>query len=133
MRKVSVMAVSLRPPFWRRQALAEMTYFPHFLPKARSMRSIVFVTFDQALLLDIAGPLQVFASARDLARARGTSDPYAISVVAPDAGPTVTSSGLALVTAPLASVGRKPIDTLIVVGGWGSRQASQDGALLRWI
>ncbi len=97
------------------------------------MRHIVFLAFDQALLLDIAGPLQVFASVRDLARARGSSDPYAISVVAPGAPPTMTSSGLAIVTAPLASVARKPIDTLIVVGGMGSRQAAHDAALIRWI
>ena len=97
------------------------------------MRHVVFVAFNQALLLDIAGPLQVFASARDLARARGASDPYAISVVAPGGGPTVTSSGLVIATAPLATVARKPIDTLIVVGGAGSRPASGDAALIRWI
>jgi len=97
------------------------------------MRHIVFVAFDQALLLDIAGPLQVFASARDLARARGADDPYRISVVAPGAGPTVTSSGLGLLTEPLASVAGKPIDTLIVVGGLGSRQAIHDADLVRWI
>jgi transcriptional regulator GlxA family with amidase domain len=97
------------------------------------MRSIVFLAFDRALLLDIAGPLQVFASACDLARAGGAADPYAIAVVAPGGAPTMTSTGLAIMAAPLAALGRKPIDTLIVVGGIGSRAASEDAALVRWL
>ena len=50
------------------------------------MRHIVFVAFEQALLLDIAGPLQVFASARDLCAAAGLPDPYRLSLVSPKGG-----------------------------------------------
>jgi transcriptional regulator GlxA family with amidase domain len=97
------------------------------------MRSIVFVAFDQALLLDIAGPLQVFATAREYAAARGLRDPYRIEVVSPRGGSVVTSSGLPILTQPLAALARRPIDTLITVGGFGSRQAMHDKALVGWI
>ena len=97
------------------------------------MRSIVFVAFDQALLLDIAGPFQVFASTRDLCAARGLADPYELRVVAPGGGATVTSSGLAILTAAPAALDGKPVDTLIVVGGFGSHQAAHDARLVRWI
>jgi transcriptional regulator GlxA family with amidase domain len=97
------------------------------------MRRVVIVAFEQALLLDIAGPLQVFATARDLEVACGLPDPYELSVVAPGRGPTATSSGLAVVTTALAALKGKAIDTLIVVGGLGSRQAVHDARLIRWI
>jgi transcriptional regulator GlxA family with amidase domain len=97
------------------------------------MRRIVIVAFNQAQLLDIAGPVQVFASARDLAALRARPDPYEIAVVSPEGGATATSSGLPVVTGPLASLRGKPVDTLIAVGGLGSRQAQHDAGLVRWI
>jgi transcriptional regulator GlxA family with amidase domain len=97
------------------------------------MRQIVIVAFEQALLLDIAGPLQVFATARDLQAARGLPDPYALAVVAPGRGPTATSSGLGIVTSAIAAFKGRAIDTLIVAGGLGSRQAVHDAGLIRWI
>jgi transcriptional regulator GlxA family with amidase domain len=97
------------------------------------MRRVVIVAFEQALLLDIAGPLQAFATARDLEVAGGLPDPYELSVVAPGRGPTATSSGLAVVTTSLAALKGKAIDTLIVVGGLGSRQAVHDARLIGWI
>ncbi|HUC67654.1 MAG TPA: GlxA family transcriptional regulator [Stellaceae bacterium] len=97
------------------------------------MRRIVIVAFDQAQLLDIAGPVQVFASARDLAALRALPDPYEIAVVSPEGGAIATSSGLPVVTLPLAALGGKPVDTVIAVGGLGSRQAQHDARLVRWI
>jgi transcriptional regulator GlxA family with amidase domain len=97
------------------------------------MRHIVFVAFEQALLLDIAGPFQVFASARDLSAAAGLPDPYRLSLVSPKGGAITTSSGLSLATQRLAALEREPIDTLIAVGGFGSRAAVQERALIRWL
>ena len=96
------------------------------------MRSIVIVGFDRAQLLDIAGPLQVFASARDLAEARGLPDPYEIALVSPTGGAVATSSGLAVISEPYA-LHAGPIDTLIVAGGPGSRRAQHHDGLVRWI
>ena len=97
------------------------------------MRHIVFVAFEQALLLDIAGPLQVFASARDLSVQDGLADPYRLSVVSPKGGDIRTSSGLALATRRLGALNAEAIDTLITVGGFGSRAAIREAALIRWI
>ncbi len=98
----------------------------------RRLRRIVFVAFEEALLLDLAGPFQAFASARDLAAHRGLPDPYALAVVSPAGGSTRTSSGLAIATQPLAAV-RGAVDTLVALGGLGSRQALHDQALVDWI
>src|SRR6185312_930393 len=97
------------------------------------MRHIIFVAFEQALLLDIAGPLQVFASARDLSLQDGLADPYRLSVVSPKGGEIQTSSGLALATRRLGALKAEAIDTLIAVGGFGSRAAIREAALIRWI
>jgi transcriptional regulator GlxA family with amidase domain len=97
------------------------------------MRHIVFVAFDQVLLLDIAGPLQVFATARDISVAEGAPDPYRITVASLSGGEILTSSGLPLVTTPLRALAGKSIDTLIVPGGFGSRRAVRDTVLIKWI
>ena len=93
-----------------------------------SERRVVFVAFDRMQLLDLAGPLEVFAGA---ARTPGTGDAYSIEVASLGGGPTViTSSGLT-VGAPVALehiVGR--VDTLVVVGGVGSRAAAADPRLV---
>ena len=97
------------------------------------MRHIVFVGFEQALLLDIAGPFEVFAAARKLCVARGLPDPYQLSLISPRGGEITTSAGVALKTIPLAALEGKPIDTLVVVGGFGSRQAVHEATLIGWI
>jgi len=97
------------------------------------MRHIVIVAFEQALLLDIAGPAQVFASARDLAAAAGLPDPYRLSFVSPEGGIIQTSAGLGVATRRLAAVRGEAIDSLIAVGGLGSRAAVHERALIRWL
>jgi transcriptional regulator GlxA family with amidase domain len=96
------------------------------------MRSVVIVAFDRVQLLDIAGPLQVFASARELSERRGLPEPYGTVVVSPTGGAIATSSGLKLETEPFALFGGA-IDTLIVAGGPGSRRAQHHDGLIRWI
>lgn len=83
-------------------------------------------------MLDIAGPLQVFATANDLAEHRGSPLPYALGVVAPNAPHIATSSGLSLFVQPLPTH-REPLDTLIVAGGYSVNAASEDEALLDWL
>lgn len=89
------------------------------------------LTFPGGQLLDVAGPLQAFASCNDLLAERGGSAPYALQVVAKGGGTVTMSSGLALMTADLtASAG---VDTLIVAGGRGVEQAAADACLLEWL
>ncbi|MGU7772332.1 GlxA family transcriptional regulator [Burkholderia sp. MR1-5-21] len=95
-------------------------------------RSILVLAFPGAQLLDVSGPLQVFASVNELARERGRAAPYAPRVVAADAGPVATSSGLVVMAGSLRSAGRHP-DTVIVAGGKGVHAASRDPRLIRWV
>ncbi|PRH22132.1 GlxA family transcriptional regulator [Burkholderia multivorans] len=97
-----------------------------------SPRPILILAFPRAQLLDVSGPLQVFASVNELALERGRPAPYVPRIVAADAGPVETSSGVAVVADSLRSAARG-IDTLIVAGGKGVHAASRDARLVRWV
>jgi transcriptional regulator GlxA family with amidase domain len=53
---------------------------PRSAPSAT--RAIEVLTFPAVQLLDVTGPLQVFASANDLVAEAGGTPPYALRVVA---------------------------------------------------
>ena len=105
---------------------------PGFSGEAAEALAVEIVAFPRVQLLDVAGPLQVFASANDRAREAGLAPPYAPRVVALPAGHIAASAGLTLVAAPL-SAPRRQVDTLLVAGGPGVRDAAADAQLLRWI
>jgi transcriptional regulator GlxA family with amidase domain len=102
-----------------------MAINPRISPNSRT---IEIVAFPDANLLDIAGPLQVFASAND---ANGPCPAYKISLVARKT-PVVTSSGLAVAAEPLSDVA-KPVDTLIIAGGGGVHAVCADEILIGWL
>jgi transcriptional regulator GlxA family with amidase domain len=87
--------------------------------------------------LDVTGPLEVFAGAQRLIEATGRSERgYEIRVLSRDGAPLQTSSGLTLTPhAGLRDAAPAPgdIDTLIVAGGYGSREAMADRVLVDWI
>ena len=95
-------------------------------------RTIHVLAFNKAQVLDVTGPLQVFATTNDLARQRGQPLPYAVSVIAAQAEPVMTSAGLALVAEPLPAADA-PCDTLVIAGGWGVYGAAEDAALVDWV
>jgi transcriptional regulator GlxA family with amidase domain len=83
-------------------------------------------------LLDVAGPLQVFASANELAARDGKSPFYAPHVVSAAAPVVTASAGLGLVTTPLTSA-QVALDTLVIAGGSGVHAAAADGMVLDWV
>lgn len=100
---------------------------PQFPPKPRLVEILVFPGVQ---LLDVAGPLQVFTTANELATG---PMPYAPRVVAQaHHGTIVSSAGLVIGVAKLPPA-LAPLDTLIVAGGRGVTQASTDPALVRWL
>jgi transcriptional regulator GlxA family with amidase domain len=101
---------------------------PRFTPRPRR---IEILAFPDVQLLDVAGPLQVFASANDLARAAGRPAPYELAVVA-ERRRVTASAGLRLAAQDLSGPGA-PLDTLIVAGGFGVDPACGNVALIRWI
>ena len=97
------------------------------------MPKIIHVlAFANVQVLDVTGPLQVFASANDLARQQGLPLPYAVNVIAAQAEPVMTSAGLALVAEPLPGA-ETPCDTLVIAGGWGVYGAAEDPYLVEWV
>lgn len=95
---------------------------------------VVMLGFDGAQVLDVAGPLEVFArTARWLRDHWGFDSPaYEIELVARNAGAVETSGGLQLLAAKsYAEAG--PADTLLVGGGIGYATLLDDQALLDWL
>jgi transcriptional regulator GlxA family with amidase domain len=96
-------------------------------------RLVAVLAFERAQLLDVAGPVQTFASANEIAKERGGT-PYRIVVVSRRGGPVTTTSGLPLVTRPLArTLGKARIDTLIIPGGGGVQNAAKEAATVEWV
>ena len=96
-------------------------------------RSVVIVAYPDVQVLDVVGPLEVFARADRWAEHAGLSSVYEPIVVNIDGTPFSTSSGLQI--SPQCSVAdvASPIHTVIVAGGEGSRAAAVDTRLLSWL
>lgn len=90
-------------------------------------RTIGFLVFPAFQILDLTGPLAVFdAPSRALA-----ASPYRTVVMSEAGGLVASSSGLEVMTRSVASAfADGPFDTLIVVGGAGTRAAAQSPVLL---
>ena len=95
-------------------------------------RTVEVLAYPAVQLLDVTGPLQVFASANDLMAKAGEARPYAIRLVAPSGLNVYASAGIALVADPLPPV-ETSVDTLIVAGGEGVDTASVDAELVDWL
>jgi transcriptional regulator GlxA family with amidase domain len=105
--------------------------FPPMPPDARRSRTVDIVAFPAVQLLDVAGPLQVFATANELVAANGEAPLYAVRVVSTGAPNVVTSAGLGLAVAPLPRASTK-LDTLLVAGGPGVHAAAENPKVLDW-
>ena len=90
------------------------------------------VAFDDAQILDITGPLEVFSRTTrwliDEGLARRPA--YLLKLAATRSGPLTTSSGLQIVADTALNRLRMPIDTLIVAGGRGVAGALRDRELI---
>ncbi|HEX3757590.1 MAG TPA: GlxA family transcriptional regulator [Kofleriaceae bacterium] len=98
----------------------------------RAVRIVEVLAYPSVQLLDVTGPLQVFASANDLVSEAGGSPPYAIRVVASGGQKVTSSAGLPLVVSPLPTAGAA-LDTLMIAGGPGVDAAAADPGLLDWV
>ncbi len=99
----------------------------------RGTTRVAVLAFPRVQILDVTGPLEVFARTARLLRDRGRKDDaYRVAILAPKRGPFVASSGLRLV-ADHAFARAGALDTLLVAGGMGTADAAGDRALLRWL
>jgi transcriptional regulator GlxA family with amidase domain len=83
-------------------------------------------------LLDVTGPVQVFASVNDQVAEAGGAPPYLIRIVTPGGGVVTASGGVTLAAGPLTPVGTA-LDTLIVAGGEGVDSACENPVLVDWV
>src|SRR6056297_2215438 len=106
----------------------------HYNLTGQRQRKVVMVTYPDAHILDVVGPLEVLTGAKYFLP-EGPA-PYDVKLVAAPAGPVPTTSGLSL-TADLgfsqAMDDTGPIDTLIVSGGHGTMAALEDKVLLDFV
>jgi transcriptional regulator GlxA family with amidase domain len=107
-----------------------MPISPRFAPNA--VRVVDVLAYPAVQLLDVTGPIQVFASANDVVAGAGGTQPYAVRVVAQGGSAVTASAGLALAASPLTPVG-EALDTLVVAGGEGAEAAAEDPALIDWV
>src|SRR6202171_3148110 len=96
-------------------------------------RRIVFAVYEGVSLLDLAGPLAAFRVASGFGGSRESRVTYECSVVSIPGGPLKTADGVELVTESVRSLGRDPIDTLIVPGAFAVDDVTRDRALVRWV
>jgi transcriptional regulator GlxA family with amidase domain len=95
---------------------------------------VVMFAYPDAQILDVTGPLEIFGRAGRWLRDKEFTPnlAYTVEIVAREAGPIRTSSGIRLI-AERAFHEVKSADTLLVTGGVGFREAMQDAAAIAWI
>lgn len=94
--------------------------------------TIGILIFDQVEVLDFCGPFEVFSAARAIGG--DDHDPPCFRVVTIAATPEIVRARGGLKIEPEASFAdHPPLDILLVPGGWGTRAAERDDALMAWI
>lgn len=92
-------------------------------------RTIGLYLFDDFQLLDASGPITSFEVAGRLARSA-----YRLVLLSASGGPVRSSAGVVIETVAASSAQADgPLDTLMVVGGDGSRRAMRDAATLAYV
>lgn len=97
-------------------------------------RRVVMVTYPDAHVLDVVGPLEVLTGVKYFLPEG--PEPYNVTLAAHSAGPVPTTSGISLtaqVSFAEAAAQNDPIDTLIVSGGHGTMAAIEDAELLDFV
>jgi transcriptional regulator GlxA family with amidase domain len=97
-----------------------------------AVRIIEVLVYPAVQLLDVTGPVQVFASANDIVSEVGGTPPYVLRLVAKGGQPVIASAGIELASTPLPRISAA-LDTLMIAGGPGIETASTDLALVRWV
>ncbi|HEY1929365.1 MAG TPA: GlxA family transcriptional regulator [Caulobacteraceae bacterium] len=89
-------------------------------------RRVAVVIFEGLQILDAAGPIAAFEIAE-----RFVPGSYALEVRAVSGGSIASSAGAGLFSAPLGEPAG--LDTVLVVGGEGTRSAMHDETFLAWV
>lgn len=94
---------------------------------------VVIVAFEGVQMMDVTGPSEVLSAATLLAEREGGTRGYDIEVVAPEAGPITTVSGIRLVADGALRDVEGRIDTLLVAGGLGFDEVVRDAEVIEGV
>jgi transcriptional regulator GlxA family with amidase domain len=103
-----------------------MSKRPPFPPKPPATRRVLFLLYPDFQILDAAGPLAAFEIASRL-----SPHAYETIVASSAGGMALASCGVAWPTEALKGMRFAGVDTAIVVGGMGVRDAAQDADFLK--
>src|SRR5215217_6602623 len=96
-------------------------------------RDVLILGFPGVQALDLVGPSEVFTGATTYLQSLGGADEgYNVRVVSQNGEPATTGTGLALVAEPLPDP-RRPVDTIVLPGGFGVDDARHNPELIGWI
>jgi len=110
--------------------LADVPMSPRSSPNP--IRVIDVLAYPAVQLLDVTGPIQVFASANVQVTDAGGTPPYLLKVVAPGGEGVISSAGVTLAADPLTQPG-DALDTLLVAGGEGAEAAAENPVMVDWV
>lgn len=96
-------------------------------------RRVVFLAYDGMNLLDLAGPLQAFATANRISESSGGAAMYETVVASARGGSVTSSAGLSVDTRAIASLDGVAVDTLIAAGGCKGDEFFACPELVDWI
>ncbi len=98
-----------------------------------AVKNIVMLAYQNVEILDVIGPLDVFAVANSIVVKSGKSRPYCLQILADQPGLFTTSSGLKLVADSSWRDWRGDIDTLLIAGCKDPSVFCANQALVDWI
>ncbi|AFP39748.1 AraC family transcriptional regulator [Mycolicibacterium smegmatis MC2 155] len=99
--------------------------------KLDDMKAVAVVGFSGVQALDVVGPFETFTCAsRFVDDETWQLEGYEVMLASVDGQPVPASTGLGLMACPLPDP--EQVDTVVIPGGVGVRQAAADPALMTW-
>lgn len=95
------------------------------------IRRVIFIIYPGVTLLDVTGPAQVFSSANS--EMADSESGYDIVIASASGGLIATDTGLKIDTEAMSELSDQPIDTIVVAGGRGVFEASEQGDAVIWL
>lgn len=98
-------------------------------------RRISMISYKNAVLLDVAGPLSVFSAANLFVAKEKKTDKkaYDIEILAEKKGPVRMHSGMTILADNSFLTASHDIDTLMIAGGPGIQEASENKQLIQYL
>ena len=99
------------------------------MPNQLLTKNLVFFVYPGFKLLDLTGPLQVFADAERCFRPGGR--PYRLTIASLVGGPIASDTPVHIESMPVSALRRQRLDTFVIVGGRGVYDAAADPEVVR--